>query len=146
MKKFTFSILVFSLMALLSPLQAQSDRGQDIIKNSINEMVSDVEKADNAADKRVILNKSLDKLITAIDRVEAMKAVPDSDKTVLSSFKEDLSEKKNELNGMDGYRKVPNNQLNNFANFIQQDFEQADKFVTLSLSTVLLIVIILLLL
>lgn len=72
--------------------------------------------------------------------------VPETDKEALAGFKNDLIEKKNELNGQDGFAKVPDNRLNDFAQYVQQDMEQADRVVTISLTTALLIVIILLLL
>src|SRR5690554_4454600 len=146
MKKLTFSFLVIALIAFLSPLKAQSSKAQEIIKKNINEMVIDVERTSNPTEKRKVLNKTFDKFFTTIERVEKMESVSADDKAGLNEFKASFVEKKNELNGLNGFAKVPDIQLNNYANFVQQNFEQADRIVTVSLTTVLLIVLILLLL
>ncbi|SMO53822.1 hypothetical protein [Gracilimonas mengyeensis] len=146
MKKTILSFLFLGLMTFALPLQAQSADAHEKLKKHINEMVEQVQEESDVQQKRVMLNKSLDDLIKAVDRVESNKMVPDSDKKALADFKESLTDRKNELNGTNGYAKVPGNQLNDYANFIQQEMEQADKVVTLSLTTALLIVLILLLL
>lgn len=146
MRKLTIGILFFGLIAALSPVKAQQADAHEKLKKHINSIVLKVEKADEADEKRTILNNSLDELVSAIDQVEQNKMVPETDKEALAGFKNDLIEKKNELNGQDGFAKVPDNRLNDFAQYVQQDMEQADRVVTISLTTALLIVIILLLL
>jgi len=95
--------------------------------------------------KREILDGSLEEMIQAIDKIKEKKSISESDKKGLAVFKDNLVDRKNELNGLNGFKKVPNNQLNQYANYIQQNVEQADA-VTISVTTALLIVIILLLL
>ncbi|WP_018128127.1 hypothetical protein [Balneola vulgaris] len=146
MKKLVLSIFGFCVLALSAPVQAQSDNAHTLIKEHINEMVVTVEKKETTTEKRAALNESLDEMIAAIDKVSNMKAVPTADKEGLNAFKTTLEDRKNELNGAEGFEAVPANQLNDYANFIQQDLEQADRVVTLSLTTALLIVLILLLL
>jgi flagellar biosynthesis regulator FlbT len=146
MKKFIFSILALALIGFATPAQAQtSTDAESMFKKHINEMVESVEKAETSDDKRVILNDSFDDLISAIEKVESMKAVPESDKEGLAAFKADIQDKKDELNGINGFTPVASNNLNNFANFVQQDLEQADQ-ITIGVTTLLLIIIILLLL
>lgn len=84
-------------------------------------------------------------MIGAIEKVEGMRAVSETEKQGLQVFKEDIQNKKDELNGNNGFSAVPNNSLNNFADYVQQDLEQADT-VTIGVTTLLLIIIILLLL
>ncbi len=148
MKKLTISFLLLFLTATFMPLQvqAQSSDAHDKLKTEINKMVENVKEAETAVEKREILNTSFDKLITAFNRVESMNRVPESDKKALADFKNTIQEKKDELNGTNGYERVPDSQLNDFAQFAQQDIEQADRVVTISLTTALLIIIILLLL
>ncbi len=145
MKKLTLSLLVLLFTATLLPLQAQSTDAHDKLKAEINKMVENVEDAETAAEKREILNTSFDNLITTFDQVQSMERVPESDKKALADFKNNIQEKKNELNGMNGYEKVPASQLNDFAQFVQQDIEQADRIITISVTTALLIILILLL-
>lgn len=146
MKKFILSVLSLAIIGFVAPANAQSGvNAETKFKKHINKMVESVEKAENATEKREILNTSLDDLIGAIEKVETMKAVPEKDKEGLAMFKEDLKNKKDELNGINGFSPVANNNLNNFAQFVQQDIEQADK-ITIGVTTLLLIIIILLLL
>lgn len=146
MKKFIFSILALAFIGLVSPLQAQkSGDAETMFKKHINKMVESVENSKTPDAKRAVLNDSFDDLIEAIEKVETMKAVPQKDKEGLVTFKADIQEKKDELNGINGFRAVPSNNLNNFAHFVQQDLEQADT-VTIGVTTLLLIIIILLLL
>ncbi|XWN36844.1 MAG: hypothetical protein ROO71_12885 [Balneola sp.] len=146
MKKFIFSMLTLAFIGLISPLTAQNTGDAEVMfKKHINKMVENVEKAESPESKREILNNSFNDLITAIEKVEAMSVVPETEKKGLTSFKADIQDKQNELNGENGFVGVSNSNLNNFANFIQQDLEQADT-VTIGVTTLLLIIIILLLL
>ena len=145
MRKFILSVIVLSLVGLVSPLKAQLNDGHERLKNHINSVVEKVEEAESPLQKREILDGSLEEMIQAIDKVKEKKSVSESDKKGLAVFKDNLVDRKNELNGLNGFKKVPNNQLNQYANYIQQNVEQADA-VTISVTTALLIVIILLLL
>lgn len=146
MKKFIFSVLTLVFIGLVSPIQAQkSGDAETMFKKHINKMVVSVEKAETPDAKREVLNDSFDDLISAIEKVESMKAVPETDKEGLKVFKADIQDKQSELNGINGFSPIANNNLNNFANFVQQDLEQADT-VTIGVTTLLLIIIILLLL
>lgn len=146
MKKFIFSVLTLAMVGLASPLSAQkAGDAESMFKKHINKMVESVEKAETPDSKREILNDSFDDLIGAIEKVEGMRAVSETEKQGLQVFKEDIQNKKDELNGNNGFSAVPNNSLNNFADYVQQDLEQADT-VTIGVTTLLLIIIILLLL
>ena len=145
MRKFILSVIVLSLVGLVSPLKAQLNDGHERLKKHINSVVEKVEEAESPLHKREILDGSLEEMIQAIDKIKEKKSISESDKKGLAVFKDNLVDRKNELNGLNGFKKVPNNQLNQYANYIQQNVEQADA-VTISVTTALLIVIILLLL
>ena len=142
--KFTL-IVLFAGFSTGIMAQSASD-AQARFKKHINSVVEKVQSTDEAVEKRAILNNSFENLIGAIEKVESMKAIPEADKEGLVSLKDDILEKKDELNGENGFRKVPNNSLNDFANFVQQDLEQADSTVTISVTTLLLVILILILL
>ncbi len=146
MKKLTIPFLIFILTASFLPLRAQATDAHDRLKTHINKIVENVEEAESADEKRMILNRSFDELIDTFDKVQSMERVPESDKEAIAGFKNSIQEKKDELNGNNGYEQVPDSELDNFANYVQQDIEQADRAITISLTTALLIVIILLLL
>ena len=117
-----------------------------MFKKHINSVVQKVKAEENPQEKRDLLNDSFDNLLKSFDRVETMATLSSADQTALNELKSNITEKKNELNGMEGFKRVQDNQLNNFANFVQQDMEQADSTVTISVTVLLLIIIILILL
>src|SRR5690554_6647922 len=124
MKRAHILTFVFALILTL-PATAQQDK----IKDYINDVVQNVENLNDADEKRVLLNESFDKLITVFEKVENMNRFSDEERFGISELKKAMADRKNELNGENGFTQVPNNQLNNFANFVQQDIEQADTFI-----------------
>lgn len=123
---------------------AQSGDATKKIKTYVNNIVQKVENAEGPEQKRAILSESFDDMIDTFERVESMNRISAKDKEGIALLKKNILEKKNELNGQKGYKKVADNQLNNFANYVQQDMEQANT-ITISVTTLLLIIIILLL-
>lgn len=139
----TTILFVFSLQTLLI---AQTDRATDNFKKYFNETVQKVENTDKAEEKRAILNASFDKLIRAIDRAESVNRFSDEELTGLNAFKSNISEKQSELNGDDGFEEILDEDLDDFSNYVQQDIEQANRYVTLSVTTAVLIALLLILL
>lgn len=146
MKKVLLFLTAIGLAGFINPLKAQLTDGHEALKKHVNSVVEEVESAETADQKREILNTSLDDMIVAVDKINSKPSVSNSDKESLVEFKKMLNDRRNELNGTDGFKRVSNGQLNDYANFIQQDIEQADTVLTISATTALLIVIILLLL
>lgn len=124
---------------------AQDGNATKKFKKYVNGMVQKVEKAESSSQKRTILDRSFDKFLTVFERVEGMDMISESDKKAIGNLNEMITEKKRELNGMGEFTRVPDGQLDNFANYVQQDLEQADTVITISATTLLLIIIILLL-
>lgn len=147
MKKIiSISFVVLFIIGFQVSAIAQNGDATEKFKKYINNVVQKVKKADNPEQKRKILNESFDKMVTTFDKVASMQGVSDQDKKAISKLKTDIIEKKNELNGLNGFAGVKDNRLNNFANYVQQDMEQADETITISVTVLLLIIIILLLL
>jgi predicted tellurium resistance membrane protein TerC len=115
-------------------------------KKHFNETVQKVHQTESADEKRTILNKSLTKMMTAIDRIESRANLSEEGKAQLSSYEDGISEKYQELNGLNGFDKVMDKNLNDFSDYSQNYMEQADRTVTIGITTALLILIILLLL
>lgn len=147
LKSATISLLLLFIAQSAAMATDIKDRDQalDMFKKYVNNMVQRVEKAKDPNDKRAIINNSFDNMVTVFDKVLTMGIISETDKEAVLSLKGNIVEKKNELTGSDGYKRVPNSELNNFANYVQQDLEQADT-VTISISVTLLIVILVLLL
>ncbi len=118
---------------------------QNSIKNYFNNMTVEVKQAENAVEKRDIMNDKFDHLINGLKRIERMSLVSEKDRSSLRLLRKSVQEKADELNGVNGFEKVNDRDLDLFADYSRQTFEQADKTITLSLTTALLIIIIIIL-
>lgn len=147
MKRLFSTGLFLSMLLAFSVTVATAQINDPVkaFKGYINDMVEKVEHAETPKVKRTIMNDTFDELLATFDKVKEMRKLTGSDKKALKKLTKSITAKKNELNGLAGYKKVPSNQLNEFANFVQQDLEQADT-ITISVVVALLIVLILLLL
>ena len=135
--------LAVGLVLAVPPAQADVNP-RETLKRHVRDVVQSVKAAPTAAKKRAILDEKLRGMIRALDRAERMTALP-QDRAGIDVLRARLQEKLDELHGQDGYEAVPANQLDAFADYVQQDFEQADS-ITISLTTALLIVILIVLL
>jgi hypothetical protein len=120
--------------------------GKDDIQKYFNDTACKVKATTDPAQKREILNKSLQVMSTALDRVESSGLISQDDRAGIDNFKVAIQEKQDELAGSNGYERVSDAQLNAFSNYVVQDMEQAAQTVTISLLALLLIIIILILL
>lgn len=150
MKLFKSTILGLALLVAFQSgafASSASDRGKalDMFKKYVNNMVQRVEKAEDPDKKREILNNSFDNMISAFNTVSNMGIASSKDQKALNTLKSNILEKKHELNGSNGFRRVADKRLDNFANYVQQDLEQADT-VTITISATLLVIILVLLL
>lgn len=147
LKALTLSFLLLFTTQSLAIANGAADRDQALkmFKKYINNMVQRVEKAKDPAEKRSIMNESFGNMITVFDKVKAMGIVSEADRKAVTSLKSNIVEKQNELRGLKGFKKVPDQKLNNFANFVQQDLEQAET-VTITISVTLLVLVLALLL
>jgi len=133
------------LFALQSVAIAQSSV-TETFKKHFNEAVQNVEKAEHADEQRALLNTSFSKMITAVDRLESITQLSEDEKAQLNSFRSGIEEKQNELNGQDGFTEIQDEDLVDFSEYSQQYFEQANRTVTISVTTALLIIILIILL
>lgn len=135
----------FLVFAIHSIADAQKVDISETFKKHFNETVQQVQETEIADEKRVILNESFSKMITVMDRIDSRVNLSEDETAQLHSYKLGIAEKQSELNGLDGFDKVQDEDLEDFSNYSQQFFEQADRTVTIGVTTVLLILIILLL-
>lgn len=139
------ALLAVSLGLVSSPALADVSP-HDRLKKQVRNLVQEVKDAPTAAEKRSLLDAKLQSMISALDRAEQMGAVSAKDKEGIDVLRTRLQEKHDELHGHNGFEPVPDGQLNNFADYVQQDFEQANSTVTLSVGTALLILLLIILL
>ncbi|MEX0721677.1 MAG: hypothetical protein WD059_13475 [Balneolaceae bacterium] len=140
------SYAVALLLGAQSFAFANTNDGAEKLKKYINDIVQKVEETEDADEKRTILNESFDKMVTVLDKVEKMHRFSEEEKNQVAALKKIISERQDELNGENGFARVQNSQLNNYANFVQQNMEQAQNYITISAGLAVVIVLLLLLL
>jgi hypothetical protein len=137
---------IFLLFAIQTMAVAQSTNVTETFKKHFNETVQQVHQTENADEKRAILNDSFAKMISAIDRIETKATLSENDRNLLNSYKSDILNKQNELAGLDGFNQVNDADLDEFSSYTQDFLEQANRTVTIGVTTAILIILILLLL
>ena len=127
-------------------VQAANAGGNDGIQTYFNDTASKVKATADPAEKRAILDKSLQTMSKALDKVQSSPLISKEDRAGIDQFKAALQENQDELRGSNGYQRVPDAQLNAFSDYVVQKMEQADRSITIRLVAALLIVIIIILL
>ena len=117
-------------------------QGQDKLQNYFSDAAGKVKLTTDPSEKREILNKSFEKMSKALNTVQGSPLVSKDDKAGIDHFKVVLKEKQDELAGLNGYERVSDAQLDDFADYVVQDMEQATETVTISLVALLLIILI----
>jgi hypothetical protein len=120
--------------------------GKDQLQKYFNNVAVEVKAANDPVAKREILHSSLDKMSRALDMAEGSPLLPEEAQGSVSRFRATLQEKRDELDGRNGFVAVSDAQLDNFSDYVVQDMEQALETVHISLISLLLIVIIVILL
>jgi septal ring factor EnvC (AmiA/AmiB activator) len=143
MKALITFLSFFLIFALAIPVNAD---GKDELKQFYSKTADKVKATENADEKREILNESFNKMSNVLDKVLSSVLISESDRVGIEQYKATLQEKQNELEGINGYERVQDSQLNSFANYVVQDMEQADSTITISVIALLLIIIIVILL
>ena len=141
-------IVLGVLVMMFVLVQAGNVGAKDDIQKYFNDTACKVKATTDPAQKREILNNSLQTMSKALDRVESAGLISKDDRAGISRFRTALQEKQDELTGSNGYERVADAQLNAFSDYVVQDMEQAINLqspVTISLLAVILIVIIILL-
>ena len=126
-------------------VQAVTAGGKNDIQKYFNDTACKVKATDDPVQKREILNKSLVTMSKALDKVESSGLISRDDSASIDFLKTAIQEKQDELTGTNGYERVADAQLNAFSDYVVQDMQQADRNITISLVTALLIVIIIIL-
>lgn len=142
-----FAKAAFGVVILMFVLvQAGNAQGTDDIQKYFNDVAIKVKATESPVQKREILTQSLQTMSTALDRIERSGLISKDDRAGIDRFKATLQEKQDELAGLNGFARVPDGQLNAFADYVVQDMQQAAQTITISLVAGLLILIILILL
>lgn len=137
---------IFFLCASYSIAIAQPSNITETFNKQFNETFQQVQQTNNADEKRELLNESFTQMITTVNRVQSLSTLKEKDSVQLNAFKNDLQQKQNELNGLDGSDKVSDEDLDEFSSSSQDLIQNANRTVTIGLGTALLIILILILL
>jgi len=142
----TTLIILGSVIALLLLAPPAHAGGVGELQKYFSDAAVKVKATDNPAEKREILNQSLRTMSAALDMAQKSELISNNDGVGIDRLRAALQEKQDELAGRNGYVRVPDEQLNAFSDYVVQDTEQADKVITISLVTLLLVIILVVLL
>jgi hypothetical protein len=134
---------IFLLIAAFAIPAIAGGKGE--LQKYFSDAAHKVKATDNPAEKRAILNGSLNTMSQALEIAQWSSSVSKEDVVAIDRVKATLQDKRDELSGVNGYRGVTDENLNAFSDYIVQDMEQADTVVTISLVTLLLIILLVIL-
>ncbi len=142
-----FSVLTFILMLGVSVQTASAQNLNEVLKKHMNETVQLVKAAETADEKRSILNDSYENMLETVRVIEEKASLNEDETAQLALLKSEITDRSNQLNGLDGYEQISDEDLDDYSDYSQQSMEQANnRTITIGLTTALLIIIILLLL
>src|SRR5690606_29778906 len=134
--------IIFTI--LFSFILIQTSKADDLkkeLQKYINEIITEVKDAESPEEKRELLNDLFEDLQSAFSTAKNSPYVPEEDHKGIDELQSKITDRYYELNGLNGFEKVQDYNLNQFASFTLQDIEQADTVLTISLTTLLLIII-----
>lgn len=137
--RFTFGLIVM-LFVMSIPVIAG---GEGELQKYFNKTAAEVKATEDASAKREILNESFKNMLKVLNKVQNSGMISEEESMGVNNFKTTIKEKQDELNGINGFERVADSQLNDFADYTVQDIEQAS--ITISLVALILIAILLVL-
>src|SRR4030042_456037 len=149
MKRFRVAVAVLLLVAIAAPLFADNaqTKWENRLKEYFNDLLLKVEETKDPAEKRALLNESLERFLTAMDRVQRLPFLNQERRGGPARVEGEVHEKHDELNGVAGFAMVANADLDDFAGYMVQDLEQAMRsYVVLSTAAIIIIIVLLILL
>lgn len=136
-------ILAFAFTAY-TQLASAGDRSE--IHKRLAEVAQQVKQLQNPAEKRALLDGTFKQLTDVVNQASQGPLATAADQAALKSLARNIQDKRDELNGRNGFQRVDDSRLNSFADYSIQDLEQADQWVYISTGTIILIVLLILLL
>lgn len=137
-------MFVFSA-GLLNAGGTEKVKVENKIKNYFKDVMVKVKNESDFTIKREIINSSLEKLDNALATVSSY-AINDQEINALNQLRSDIKTKTDELNGINGFKQVQDSELNNFSTYVMQDFETADEYLYISVTTIIIVALLLILL
>ncbi|MEO6094882.1 MAG: hypothetical protein ABIW76_04070 [Fibrobacteria bacterium] len=146
-KSLAMLLLGLGLFAVSVPAQAAAGSAvlEEQYKSALNRIVQEVRQAPGPAEKRAVLGHFVTGMRDGLQRAEGMASPQSQDRAALQILSGKFSGYAAELDGMGGYVRVADADLDAYAGFIQQSMEQAPLGGGVYLSGTALIIILLLL-
>jgi hypothetical protein len=132
------------VMLCVLALSAHAE-GKEQFQKYFSDAASKVKSTNSPVEKRAILNESFRTMSKALNMVQQSSSLTKEDLAGVIRVQATLQAKQDELQGTNGYVRVPDEKLNSFSDYVVQDMEQADVVVTISLVTLILLAILLVL-
>jgi septal ring factor EnvC (AmiA/AmiB activator) len=147
MSKFRILFVVIAVLILAQPVMASvgTEKLEDQLKNYMNEITLKVKSTDDPEQKRAILNETLLKIMDAVETVEELPTITEKERLLISKFKRTIQDKYDELNGLNGFERVADEDLDVFTDYVMQDLEQARNYITMGLGLFILLIILIIL-
>ncbi len=141
----TSAKILVAAFAILAPLRVHADAGfvRERLNASINQIIQNVRETEDPALKRQMLENFLNRMDRGIGMAEQIGSKEEV--RSLEAMRIKVQADRTELNGLQGRDRVADADLNRFANYIQQDMEQAS-YVYIGTGTLIIILLILLIL
>lgn len=148
MSRLRQNLVALCCLLIALPVLAQNGatKAENKLKDHFNGVALQVKKERNPDKKRKILNQSFEKVFKAVDTIERMPAFSSSDRQGVAELRNQIREKFEELNGLKSYQRVSDAQLDNFAEYVVQDTEQAARTIVITTTTVIIAILLILLL
>lgn len=138
--------MIFGLAVSTAPLQAKSGATllEERFKSALNEMVQKVHATEDPAAKRQTLVAWSVRMDNGLEKVLSLESLDAGDRAGLASLRSRFQSFHAELEGQGGLARVDDSDLDGFADYMQQDIEQAPVSGGVYLSAGTLIIILLL--
>lgn len=146
MKK-SLALFAFLLLAAIAPAKAAPGGAlvEEQYKAALSRLTQDVRQAQSPAEKREILHHFINGMRDGLQKAENLESIQASDRETLRAVAGKFNAYQEELDGMNGYARVADADLDAFAGYVRQGMEQAPMRGGIYLSGTALIVILLLL-
>ena len=147
MLKFKILIVLIAALILAQPVMASvgTEKLEDKLKVYMNDITLKVKSTDDPEQKRAVLNETLLKIVDAIETVEELPTITERERPLIAQFKGDIQDKYDELNGLKGFERVADEDLDTFTDYVMQDLEQARNYITLGLGAFIIIILLIIL-
>lgn len=135
------------LVVLAQPLFALTDESvlENRFKQYLNEVRVELKEIEDPVQKRHTLGRAIRMVIRSLERVEDMQSLTEQEQQQLTFLKQSFQDKYDELNGLNGFQKVADQDLDQFVDYVLQDLEQARDYITISVAAAIIIVLLIIL-